>query len=141
MVALAQLDLQLFGHDLMHLIVVVELVKVVDELLIVLHCEVSFHFLHVFDILLIANQLLLHLRENLVTGLVSLLYVVVAAVELFGLGMHLVQHFLLLLLGFLLLCRDNTRKAFCHGREHALQTVVFARNLTNDPSVDGKLGC
>lgn len=88
-IRLSKFSLELLAHLLVHLVVIVELIEIIDELLVALDCEVLLHLLHVFDFLLVARQLLLHLRHHFVAGLISLLNIVVSAVELFGLVLHI----------------------------------------------------
>lgn len=88
-VRLRQLHLQLLAHGLVHLVVVVQLIEVIDELLVVLYCQVRLHLLHIFYLFLVARQLFLHFRNNLVRRLVALLHVRVALVEFSRLRRHI----------------------------------------------------
>jgi len=102
-VALEQLSLQFLAGHLVEFIMIVQLIKVIDQFLVVLSCHVRFHLLHVFDLVLVATHLLFHLLQDLVTGGVPLLHVVVPPEELFRLALHaLVQRVLLLELRLLL---------------------------------------
>lgn len=68
---------------------IVKLIEIINELLIALNSEMFFHLLHVFDLLLIARQLLLHLGHHFVAGFISLFDIVVSTVKLFCLILHI----------------------------------------------------
>lgn len=88
-IGLSEFSFEFFAHLLVHLVVIIELVEIVHELLVALDREVLLHFLHVLYFFFVARQLLLHLGHHLVAGLISLLDIVVSAMELFRLILHI----------------------------------------------------
>ena len=97
MVRLAELHLELLAHVFVHLVMIIELVKVVHKLLVVLNSEVCLHLLHVFDFFLVATHLFLHFLKYLVRRGIALLHVIVTAEELLGLRLHVLEQGRLLL--------------------------------------------
>ena len=85
-IALGQLPLELLAHLFMHFVMIIQLVEIIHQLLVIFHCKVSFHFLHVFDFFFVARELLFHLAHHFVGRLVSLLHVGISALEFLGLG-------------------------------------------------------
>lgn len=94
MIALSQFDLQLLCSLLVHLVMVIELVEVVDQLLVVLDGEVRLQLFHIFNLFFVAYQLLLHFADHFVAAFVALLYVSVPPVELLCLICHVLEQLL-----------------------------------------------
>lgn len=91
MVALAEFDFQFLRCLFMHFIVIIELVEVIDELLVVLNCQVRFQFLHIFYFVFVAYQLLLHFTDYFITALIPLLDIRIPPMKLFCLLAHIFE--------------------------------------------------
>lgn len=87
-ITLIQFSFQLLTCNLVQFVMIIQLIKVVDQLLVVFRSHVSFHFLHIFNFVFVTTHLLLHFLENLVTGLIPLLDIVVPSEEFLGLVAH-----------------------------------------------------
>ena len=95
MIALSELNLQLLGRLLVHLVVIIQLVEIVDKLLIVFNSEVGLKLLHILYLFLVAYQLLLHFTYDFVAAFIPLFNIRVSPMELLGLIAHIFEELLL----------------------------------------------
>ena len=97
----------------------------------------SLHLLHIINLLLVAYELLLHLPQDLVRGLIPLLDIIVPPVELLGLSMQPFQQVTLLDLDLRLL--SHRSDLISHHPQDAHISLILLGNLPQNISRNKQL--
>ena len=75
----------------MHFVMVVQLIEIVDEFLVIFDGKMCLKLFHIFYLIFVANQLLLHFTYYFITTLISLLHIGITTMKLFRLVTHIFE--------------------------------------------------